>query len=52
MEDRAAMKAAGAGQQTVESSGTSHAPMPVESRQAASEEGERRAGADIPTVFH
>src|SRR5215472_945502 len=27
MEDRAAMKAAGAGQQTVESSGTSHVPM-------------------------
>ena len=30
MEDRAAMKAAGAGQQTVESSGTSHVPVPVE----------------------
>src|ERR1041385_2366252 len=30
MEDRAAMKAAGAGQQTVESSGTPHVPMSVE----------------------
>src|SRR5215831_16938518 len=30
MEDRAAMKAAGAGQQTVESGGTSHVPMSVE----------------------
>jgi ribonucleoside-diphosphate reductase alpha chain len=51
MEDRAAMKAAGAGQQTVESSGTSHAPMPLESDKPRAKKVNAAPGLTFPRFF-
>ena len=52
MKDRAAYQAAGASQQTVESSGTPHLPrFPTDTEKARREE-DVAARADVPTLFH
>ena len=51
MKDRAAYQAAGASQQTVESSGTPHLPGVRGHREGAREE-DVAAGADVPALFH
>src|SRR5262245_54148083 len=50
MEDRAAMKAAGAGQQSVESSGTSHVPM-AEAEKPRSKKTASAPGLTFPRFF-
>jgi len=51
MEDRAAMKAAGAGQQTVESSGTSHAPVAVDADKPRAKKAGAAPGLTFPRFF-
>ena len=51
MEDRAAMKAAGAGQQTVESGGTSHVPMAVEGDKPRAKKSATMPGLTFPRFF-
>jgi ribonucleoside-diphosphate reductase alpha chain len=50
MEDRAAMKAAGAGQQTVESGGTSHVPVAVETEKPRAKKA-AAPGLTFPRFF-
>jgi ribonucleoside-diphosphate reductase alpha chain len=51
MEDRAAMKVAGAGQQSVESSGTSHVPMSAEAEKPRSKKAASAPGLTFPRFF-
>src|SRR6201987_1623519 len=51
MEDRAAMKAAGAGQQTVESSGKSHVPMSADAEKPRSKKAASAPGLTFPRFF-
>jgi len=51
MEDRAAMKAAGAGQQTVESGGASHVPVSVESDKPRAKKSNAAPGLTFPRFF-
>src|SRR5947199_9533800 len=51
MEDRAAMKAAGASPQTVESGGTSHMPMSVESDKPRAKKSVAAPGLTFPRFF-
>ncbi len=51
MDDRAAMKTAGAGQHTVESSGTSHVAMPVESDKPRVKKAAAAPGLTFPRFF-
>ena len=52
MEDRAAMKAAGAGQQTVESSGTSHVPISSgDAEKPRAKKGAPAPGLTFPRFF-